>query len=76
MTVLNSWCDEFGRDPEEIERVCSVRKTASDTERDDYVAAGASHFLLGMSGTWDVDAVADLARRAQQHASHRGMMLP
>jgi probable F420-dependent oxidoreductase len=62
MTVLNSWCDEFARDPEEIERVCSVRKTASDTERDDYVAAGASHFLLGMSGTWDVDAVADLVR--------------
>ncbi len=60
--VLDNWCAEFNRNPREIERACSTRSFASDVQRDDYVAAGASHFILGMSGTWDYDAVEDLVR--------------
>jgi len=46
----------------EIERACGVSRQSSDAERDDYVAAGASHFILGMSGTWNYNAVEDLVR--------------
>ena len=62
MEVLDNWCAEFNRDPREIERACAAGRTTSDAERDDYVAAGASHFILGMSGTWNYDAVEDLVR--------------
>ncbi len=62
MDVLNNWCAEFQRDPGEIERVCAVRHGASTAERDDYVAAGASHFIMGMSEPWDYDAIEDLVR--------------
>jgi alkanesulfonate monooxygenase SsuD/methylene tetrahydromethanopterin reductase-like flavin-dependent oxidoreductase (luciferase family) len=60
MGVLNQWCSQIQRDPAEIERACSVRATSSDGERDDYVAAGASVFTLGMSRTWDYAAVESL----------------
>jgi probable F420-dependent oxidoreductase len=62
MGVLNRWCEQIQRDPAEIERACSVRSSASDAERDDYVAAGASVFSLGMSRTWDYDSVESLVR--------------
>ncbi len=62
MEVLDNWCAEFHRDPREIERACDVRSFASDAERDDYVVAGASHFILGMGRTWNDDAVEDLVR--------------
>ncbi|MBV9690711.1 MAG: hypothetical protein JO202_13495 [Ktedonobacteraceae bacterium] len=62
MQVLNNWCTEFQRDPSEIERAWSVSSTTSDAQRDDLVAAGASHFIVGMSGTWNDDAVANLVR--------------
>jgi probable F420-dependent oxidoreductase len=62
MGVLNRWCAQIQRDPAEIERACSVRASASDGERDDYVAAGASVFTLGMSRTWDYTAVESLVR--------------
>jgi probable F420-dependent oxidoreductase len=60
MEVLDRWCAEEHRDPAEIERACSVSKAASDAERDDYVAAGALQFNLGMSTFWDYDAVESL----------------
>jgi hypothetical protein len=62
MGVLDHWCAEFQRDPREIERACSVGTRASDAERDEYVDAGASHFIVGMSGTWDDEAVLSLVR--------------
>ena len=62
MEVLNNWCAEFNRDPQEIERACAVSRQSTDAERDDYAAAGASHFILGMSGTWNYSAVEDLVR--------------
>jgi len=62
MAVLDGWCAEFGRDPDTIERACAVNSRASDGERDDYVAGGATHLLLHMGEPWNDDAVADLAR--------------
>jgi probable F420-dependent oxidoreductase len=63
MGVLDGWCSEIGRDPGEIEHVCSLGSHATDAERDDFVAAGASHFLLGMNGdAWDYPAVEALVR--------------
>ena len=46
----------------EIERACGVSSMTSDAQRDDYVAAGASHFILGMGGTWNYDVVENLVR--------------
>ncbi len=51
MQVLNNWCAELQHDPCEIERAWAVESTTSDAQRDDLVAAGASHLILGMSGT-------------------------
>jgi len=69
MEVLDNWCAEFGRDPGEIERACGTQNYADDAERDAYVKAGASHFILGMSGTWDYNAVEDLIRWRDQRNS-------
>jgi probable F420-dependent oxidoreductase len=62
MEVLDNWCAEIGRDPREIERACDTVSSASNQDRDEYVKAGASHFILGMSGSWNFDAVEDLVR--------------
>jgi probable F420-dependent oxidoreductase len=61
LAALDRWCAEIGRNPAEIERACSPRPAATDAQRDDYVAAGVTHFILGMD-TWDDDAVANLLR--------------
>jgi probable F420-dependent oxidoreductase len=62
MAALDGWCAEFGRDPATIERACAVKSRASDGERDDYVAAGATHLLLHLSEPWNDEAVAELVR--------------
>lgn len=62
MQVLNDWCAEIGRDPNEIERACGTGVFASSKMRDEYVKAGATHFIMGMSGIWDENAVEDLVR--------------
>jgi hypothetical protein len=67
MGILNNWCAEFNRDPGEIERACGVSRQSTDAERDDYVAAGASHFILGMSRTWNYATVEDLVRWRDAH---------
>jgi probable F420-dependent oxidoreductase len=62
MEVLNQWCAEFAREPGEIERACNAGRQSSEAELDDYVAAGATHFIMGMSGAWDYEAVENLVR--------------
>ena len=42
--------------------IATVSSRASDGERDDFVAAGATHLLLHMGEPWNDDAVADLVR--------------
>jgi probable F420-dependent oxidoreductase len=46
--VLDDWCGEVGRDPAEIERSATVRATVD--EADDLLAAGATLFVVSLSG--------------------------
>jgi probable F420-dependent oxidoreductase len=62
MQVLENWCAQLNRDPREIEHACEVSSLISEAQRDDYVAAGASHFILPMGTPWNYDAVEDLLR--------------
>jgi probable F420-dependent oxidoreductase len=60
--VLDSWCAEIGRNPQEIEHAVGAPRSADATELDAYVKSGATHFILGMSEPWDFGAVAKLAK--------------
>lgn len=62
MEVLNKWCSEVGRNPQEIERCCGTQKDHSDETRSAYVNAGASHLILGLGEPWDYQAIEKLVR--------------
>ncbi len=62
MEVLNNWCAEVGRDPNEIERCCGTQKDASDSQRNALLRAGASHLILGMDEPWDFKAIENLVK--------------
>jgi probable F420-dependent oxidoreductase len=62
MKVLNGWCAEIGRNPEEIERTADARRNANAAELDAYVRAGATHFILGMGAPWDFTALSRLVK--------------
>lgn len=52
--ILDEWCAKVGRDPAEIER--TVRVDAPEFGiLDDYVAAGATHFICGANAPWDLE---------------------
>ncbi len=67
LEVLNNWCAEVGRDPNEIECCCGTQKDASDTQRNALLQAGASHLILGMDEPWDFKAVENLVKWRDQH---------
>lgn len=57
--VLDNWCHEVGRDPAAIER--SLAMQVKEVEQaDEFYAAGATHFILGLGEPWDFDAVATM----------------
>ena len=65
MEVLERWCAEIGRDPDEIERGLGVEP--DDLERfltedaDDCVALGFTQFTLGVNGPeWNVGSAVEL----------------
>ena len=60
MEVLDSWCKEAGRDPQEIERSAATQGNHSDEARDAYIKAGISHLILGMGPPWNLSAVEKL----------------
>ena len=62
MRVLDNWCAEIDRDPGEIERSTGIQKFATNTQRDAYVKAGATHLILELGEPWDFAAVEDLVR--------------
>jgi len=49
--VLREWCEQVGRDPDEIEHAVEVGSGASEKELDAYVDAGATHLILAGSAT-------------------------
>lgn len=64
--VLNNWCNEVGRDPNGIERTVST-KIDEAAQWDEYVAAGATHLIVGMGAPFDLAGIKKLVewREAQ-----------
>ncbi|MBE3559194.1 MAG: LLM class F420-dependent oxidoreductase [Ktedonobacteraceae bacterium] len=62
VAVLHRWCAEFGRDPREIECAVSPPRNVSAAELDDYVEAGATHFIIGGLGAASSGAAWNLER--------------
>lgn len=62
MEVLDNWCKEVGRDPNEIERSAETNAQASDETRDAVVGVGVTHLILGMTAPFDFAAVQRLVR--------------
>ena len=60
--VLDRWCAEVGRDPAEIERTILVGQDLD--QLDDYLAAGATHFIVPASHPFDLSPVQQLLDRA------------
>src|SRR5581483_9075336 len=62
MDVLDGWCKEIGRNPDEIERSAGTNRDHSDETRDSYVKAGVTHLILEIGTPWNFDAVKKLVR--------------
>ena len=57
--VLDEWCERVGRDPQEIERTVMIG--SADIPRvDEYLAAGAQHFILMTGHPYDLEVAAGL----------------
>lgn len=67
MEVLDNWCSEVGRNPNEIERGCGTQKEDSDQTRDSYVKAGVTYLILGMGEPWDFKAIENLVKWRDRH---------
>lgn len=54
--ILNEWCEKVGRDPNQIERTCSIN--VEDIARvPEFIDAGAQHLILGMGAPFDFSPV-------------------
>jgi probable F420-dependent oxidoreductase len=54
--ILDNWCREVGRDPAEIERSISPGREEGENY-DAYLAAGATHFILGVGAPFDLSGL-------------------
>jgi probable F420-dependent oxidoreductase len=61
MKVLDEWCAKAGRDPAEVERTILI-DSDEIAEVDAFVEAGATHFILGTNGPWDLDPLKQLLK--------------
>ena len=57
--ILNTWCDEVGRDRSEVERTVAIGPGEVD-QWEAFVEAGASHIIVMTGDPFDLDAVAKL----------------
>jgi probable F420-dependent oxidoreductase len=62
MEVLDNWCKEIGRNPQEIERSAGTNADDSDEHRDALVKAGVTHLIMGMGAPWNFAAIEKLVR--------------
>lgn len=60
--ILNDWCAEVGRNPQEIEHAVGAPGDSNPAQLDAYLKAGATHFILGMGIPWNFDALAELLK--------------
>ena len=59
--VLDRHCRRVGREPDAIERSIGGINRGRLSMLDDYVAAGVTHFIMGVEGpTWDLSLLSDL----------------
>ena len=54
--VIDRWCAELGRDPEEIERTVWIDRASPDLMHS-LVDAGADHLILGLRAPYDLREV-------------------
>jgi len=67
--VLDDWCRKVGRDPGEIERTVAVGSSDAH-EVDQFLAAGATHFIYGLGARFDMAPIERLlAWRDRQRAA-------
>ena len=63
-SVLNEWCEKLGRDPNEIERTCTIdREDIEDV--DAFLDAGAEHLILKVAQPFDLAPVERLLEQAR-----------
>lgn len=62
MEVLDNWCKEVGRNPNEIERSSGAAADFKEADLDAAVETGVTHFIMGMQAPWDYKAVERLIR--------------
>jgi len=61
--VLDAWCEKIGRDPREIERTILLNETSELDRIDQYLEAGAEHFILGRGHPFDLAPLERLLER-------------
>ncbi|MFW5719941.1 MAG: LLM class F420-dependent oxidoreductase [Candidatus Dojkabacteria bacterium] len=64
--ILNNWCKEVGRNPEEIERTVIVNDV---NDLDGLVEAGAAHIIPGIDAPWNTEPVEKLLAWRDQRKS-------
>jgi hypothetical protein len=62
MQVLDNWCAQVGRNPNEIERSISLPSGVSISQLDAYLQAGATHLIAEVDPPWNFDFVRTLLR--------------
>ncbi len=61
--ILDDWCAEVGRNPDEIERTVTVdRETDLPNNLDAYAEAGATHFIMGMPVPIETEKIETLVK--------------
>lgn len=68
MSVLDNWCQEIDRDPNEIERSSATSSDHSEADLEALVnEAGITHFIFGQQTPWDFKAVEKLIQWRDAH---------
>jgi probable F420-dependent oxidoreductase len=62
--ILNDWCAEIGRDPNEIDRTVMINNDRLD-QVDEYLEAGATHIILGADAPFDLEPLTRLLKLAR-----------
>ena len=61
--ILNEWCRQVERNPDDIERTASVDpEDIKNGILDAFVEAGATHMIMGMGEPWDFKLIEDLVK--------------
>jgi alkanesulfonate monooxygenase SsuD/methylene tetrahydromethanopterin reductase-like flavin-dependent oxidoreductase (luciferase family) len=55
ISVLKKWCDEIGRDVDEIEKTLLVTDPTLLTKLDEYLEVGVTHFIMGLGTPFNFD---------------------